>query len=176
MCIISKVHFEIPHKLSYIYIEKYVVFLKVMIWKLTDLWAHKVYWNPPEVIIVMQACENWTVVNTFGILFSTYTLVQYIALYCYMCPGLEWFRVSVICFICTVTHAQFQCISVMFVAALHWDIMVVTSIASLSLEAMEDGFSIAPSTVCTVKYAYAFVVPCSLWYILRVPYGFMWSI
>ena len=41
LCGISKVPFEIPHKISYPYIERWVVCWEVNIWELLDLQAYK---------------------------------------------------------------------------------------------------------------------------------------
>ena len=44
---ISKVHFEIPHKISYRYIERCVFYPGVKISELFDLIARKRFWNAP---------------------------------------------------------------------------------------------------------------------------------
>ena len=47
LCGISKGTFEIPHKISYPYIERCVFYSQVKIQELFDLRAHKCFWNAP---------------------------------------------------------------------------------------------------------------------------------
>ena len=50
LCGISKVPFEIPHKISCPYIERYVFYSRVEIQALLDLRAHTRFWNAPQNI------------------------------------------------------------------------------------------------------------------------------
>ena len=45
LCGISKVPFEIPHKISYPYIERYDFYTTCKFLELLDLRAHKCFWN-----------------------------------------------------------------------------------------------------------------------------------
>ena len=47
LCGISKVPFEIAHKISFPYIERCAFYLDVKIQELLDLRAHKCFWNAP---------------------------------------------------------------------------------------------------------------------------------
>ena len=47
LCGISKVPFEIPHKISHPYIKRCVFYWDVKIQELLDLRAHKCFWNAP---------------------------------------------------------------------------------------------------------------------------------
>ena len=47
LCGISMVSFEIPHKISYPYIERYVFYSEVKIRELLVLGALKHFWNGP---------------------------------------------------------------------------------------------------------------------------------
>ena len=49
LCGILKVSFEIPHKISYPYIERCVFCSQVKIQELLDLRARKYFWNTPQV-------------------------------------------------------------------------------------------------------------------------------
>ena len=49
---ISKVHFEIPHKISYPYVERCVFHSQVKIWELLDLWDCKRFWNAPLTFVM----------------------------------------------------------------------------------------------------------------------------
>ena len=44
---ISKGTFEIPHKTSHPYIERWGFYSQVTIYELLDLRAHKCFWNAP---------------------------------------------------------------------------------------------------------------------------------
>ena len=48
LCGISKGTFEIPHKISYPYMERYDFYSKLEFWELLDLRAHKCFWNAPR--------------------------------------------------------------------------------------------------------------------------------
>ena len=48
LCGISKVPFEIPHKISYPYIERYDFYAILKFLELLDLRAHKCFWNAPQ--------------------------------------------------------------------------------------------------------------------------------
>ena len=50
LCGISKVPFEIPHKISYPYIERYVFYTTLKFWELLDLRALACFWNAPQVM------------------------------------------------------------------------------------------------------------------------------
>ena len=50
LCGISKGNFEIPHKISYPYIERCGFYSQVKIQELLDLRAHKCFWNAPLVL------------------------------------------------------------------------------------------------------------------------------
>ena len=47
LCGISKGTFEIPHKISYPYIERCEFYSQVKFSELLDLRAHKSFWNAP---------------------------------------------------------------------------------------------------------------------------------
>ena len=47
LCGISKVPFEIPHKISYPYIERYDFYTTLKFYELLDLRAHMRFWNAP---------------------------------------------------------------------------------------------------------------------------------
>ena len=47
LCGISKVPFEIPHKISYPYIERYEFYTTLKFEELLDLRAHMRFWNAP---------------------------------------------------------------------------------------------------------------------------------
>ena len=47
MCGISKETFEISHKISYPYIERYDFYTKLKLKELSDLGAQSVFWNAP---------------------------------------------------------------------------------------------------------------------------------
>ena len=47
LCGISKVPFEIPHKISYPYIERYDFYTTLKFQELLDLRAHTRFWNAP---------------------------------------------------------------------------------------------------------------------------------
>ena len=63
--------FEIPHKISYPYIERCRLYSQVKIKELLDLRAHKCFWNAPQVTHVyspitfegtrLSECEVWRV-------------------------------------------------------------------------------------------------------------------
>ena len=53
LCGISKGTFEIPHKISYPYIERFHFHTKLKFPELLDLRAHKCFWNAP---LVMHIC------------------------------------------------------------------------------------------------------------------------
>ena len=55
LCGISKGTFEIPHKISYPYIERCGFYSQVKIYELLDLRAHKCFWNGPP-----DRLEMWT--------------------------------------------------------------------------------------------------------------------
>ena len=57
LCGISKVTFEIPHKISYPYIERSVFYLDVKIEELLDLRAHAHFWDLP-LISVCGTCSH----------------------------------------------------------------------------------------------------------------------
>ena len=48
LCGISKVPFEIPHKISYPHIERCVFLSAMKMWELLDLRVHKCFWNGPQ--------------------------------------------------------------------------------------------------------------------------------
>ena len=47
LCGISKVPFEIPHKISYPYIERCDFYTTLKLYELLDLRAHMRFWNAP---------------------------------------------------------------------------------------------------------------------------------
>ena len=49
LCGIPKVPFEIPHKISYPYIERYDFYAALKFQELLDLRAHTCFWNAPLV-------------------------------------------------------------------------------------------------------------------------------
>ena len=57
LCGISKGAFEIPHKISYPYIERCGFYSLVKIQELLDLRAHKCFWNAPGLIHPERAFE-----------------------------------------------------------------------------------------------------------------------
>ena len=52
---ISKVLFEIPHKISYPFIEWCAFYSQVKIWELLDLRAHTSFWNAPLALLYQKA-------------------------------------------------------------------------------------------------------------------------
>ena len=48
LCGISKSPFEIPHKISYPYIERYNFYTALEFYELLDLRAHTCFWNAPQ--------------------------------------------------------------------------------------------------------------------------------
>ena len=58
LCGISKVPFEIPHKISYPYIERYVFYTTLKFWELLDLTALTCFWNAPWSPIVALKTRN----------------------------------------------------------------------------------------------------------------------
>ena len=50
LCGISKVPFEIPHKISCPYIERFAFYTTSKFWELLHLRAHKCFWNAPQAI------------------------------------------------------------------------------------------------------------------------------
>ena len=56
LCGISKVSLEIPHKISYSYIQRCAFYLDVKIWELLDLRAHKLFWNAPRTFSRIYSC------------------------------------------------------------------------------------------------------------------------
>ena len=59
LCGISKVPFEIPHKISYPYIEKSIFHLYVKILGLLDLRPQKCFWNA----LLVPAYLYWVAVS-----------------------------------------------------------------------------------------------------------------
>ena len=55
---ISKVPFEIPHKISDSYIERCVVYSEVKTYELVYLWSHNHFWNDPQVSV------SWSLGNS----------------------------------------------------------------------------------------------------------------
>ena len=66
LCGISKAPFEIPHKISYPYIERYEFYTTLKFYKLLDLRAHMRFWNARRLQIVIDIrawisiCIHWT--------------------------------------------------------------------------------------------------------------------
>ena len=58
LCGISKGTFEIPHQISYQYIERCAFYLDVKIWELLDLRAHKCFWNAPQESSRSNGCQT----------------------------------------------------------------------------------------------------------------------
>ena len=56
LCETSRVPFEIPHKISYSYIERYAFYSTLKFYDLLDLRAHMHFWNasPKLYILVWQ--------------------------------------------------------------------------------------------------------------------------
>ena len=54
LCGISKVPFEIPHRISYPYIERYDFYTTLKFWGLLDLRAHTRFWNAPWPFLVVD--------------------------------------------------------------------------------------------------------------------------
>ena len=54
LCEISKGTFEIPHKISYPYIERCRFYSQVTIWELLELRVHKCFWNAPWFVLTNQ--------------------------------------------------------------------------------------------------------------------------
>ena len=53
LCGISEVPFEIPHKISYPYIEREDCYSVLKLQELSWLWAHKRFWNTPLCTIML---------------------------------------------------------------------------------------------------------------------------
>ena len=53
--LISRVPSEIPHKISYPYIERCVFYSAMKMWELLDLRAHKCFWNGPQAVTKIPA-------------------------------------------------------------------------------------------------------------------------
>ena len=49
LCGTSKDTFEIPHKISYPYIERYDIYTVLKFSELLDLRAHECFWNTPQI-------------------------------------------------------------------------------------------------------------------------------
>ena len=61
LCGISKVPFEIPHKIFYPYIERWRFYTILNISELLDLRAHKCFWNAPPgwfILLVLRVEYN----------------------------------------------------------------------------------------------------------------------
>ena len=62
LCGISKVSFEIPHKISDPYIERWWFYTVLKIWELLDLRGHKCFWNASQYHTIAATegdSRNW---------------------------------------------------------------------------------------------------------------------
>ena len=81
LCGISKVPFEIPHKISYPYIERYDFYTTLKFSELLELRAHMRFWNAP-LQQQMRKSQNGSIYPTNflnGIYFDIYHLT-YVAM------------------------------------------------------------------------------------------------
>ena len=76
LCEIWKVPFEIPHKISYPYIERYDFYTTLKCYELLDSRAHMCFWNTPGhqqpwhwPILSRNSSRNTRIVNFYLIIY-----------------------------------------------------------------------------------------------------------